>query len=228
MSHLQGTSYVGSMVVFEDALAREARLPALHGQDRPRATTTSARCARSSTAGSRHWRDEPGGDRFGANPDLLVVDGGLGQLHAARRRGRGPRRHRRARARLARQATRGGLPAGLLAPRRAAADERGAVPAPARARRGAPLRHLLPPLDAGTSHDRVAARRHRGPRARRDASGWSRRSAPSPQVRAASLEELRALRWLPDDVARRVHDRLSTGAIGVLGRRAMMEAWPTY
>ena len=32
-------------------------------------------------------------------------------------------------------------------------------------------------------------------------------------VRAASLEELRALSWLPDDVARRVHDRL-TGAIG--------------
>ena len=29
MSHLQGTNYVGSMVVFEDGLAREARLPAL-------------------------------------------------------------------------------------------------------------------------------------------------------------------------------------------------------
>jgi excinuclease ABC subunit C len=31
-------------------------------------------------------------------------------------------------------------------------------------------------------------------------------------VRAASLAELRALTWLPDDVAARVHDRL-TGAI---------------
>ena len=63
--------------------AREARLPALHGAGPSGATTTSARCARSSTGASATGATTPGGDRFGANPDLLVVDGGLGQLHAA-------------------------------------------------------------------------------------------------------------------------------------------------
>jgi excinuclease ABC subunit C len=33
-------------------------------------------------------------------------------------------------------------------------------------------------------------------------------------VRAASLDDLRALTWLPDDVARRVHDRLAVGVLG--------------
>ena len=36
MSHLQGTDYVGSMVVFEDGLSKRVGLPALQGQVRPR------------------------------------------------------------------------------------------------------------------------------------------------------------------------------------------------
>ena len=35
MSHLQGTDYVGSMVVFEDGLPKKSRLPALQGQAVP-------------------------------------------------------------------------------------------------------------------------------------------------------------------------------------------------
>ena len=41
MSHLQGTDYVGSMVVFEDGLPKRVGLPALQGQDGARATTTT-------------------------------------------------------------------------------------------------------------------------------------------------------------------------------------------
>ncbi|HLK46101.1 MAG TPA: excinuclease ABC subunit UvrC, partial [Acidimicrobiales bacterium] len=82
MSHLQGTSYVGSMVVFEDALSvkaayRHFTVKTIKGNDDVGAMreVLDRRLAR--------WREGPSKDRFGANPDLIVVDGGLPQLHAA-------------------------------------------------------------------------------------------------------------------------------------------------
>ncbi len=105
MSHLQGTDYVGSMVVFEDGLAKKSdyrhfkvstvdgnddyaameevltrRLTALLEEERPGTGATGA-------------ASRPDGDptpasarrRFAYPPQLLLVDGGLGQLHVGMR-----------------------------------------------------------------------------------------------------------------------------------------------
>ena len=83
MSHLQGTNYVGSMVVFEDALAKKADYRRFHvretlGNDDVGAMFEVVRRRLS------HWRDEDAGGAF-RRPDLIIVDGGLAQLHAAQR-----------------------------------------------------------------------------------------------------------------------------------------------
>ena len=99
MSHLQGTDYVGSMVVFEDGLAKKSdyrhykvatvpgnddyaameevltrRLTALLDDDRD---SRDAVVAGTAPAASRR--------RFAYPPQLLLVDGGLGQLHVGMR-----------------------------------------------------------------------------------------------------------------------------------------------
>ena len=81
---------------------------------------------------------------------------------AGQRRPVGARRarHRGGRPRRARQAPRGGVAAGPGPPRHPAPHERGALPAPAPARRGAPLRHHLPPPAAVQGDDDEPARRH--------------------------------------------------------------------
>ena len=82
MSHLQGTSYVGSMVVFEDGLPiksayRHFNLKTVEGND------DFAAMAEVLERRLRRWSEEPqsGGRRGFASPaDLLLIDGGLGQL----------------------------------------------------------------------------------------------------------------------------------------------------
>jgi excinuclease ABC subunit C len=106
MSHLQGTDYVGSMVVFEDGLPKKSdyrhfkvatvagnddyaameevltrRLTALLEEERPPTTGTGdggdpADSSPGAVAGRR---------RFAYPPQLLLIDGGLGQLHVATR-----------------------------------------------------------------------------------------------------------------------------------------------
>jgi len=81
MSHLQGTNYVGSMVVFEDALPRKAayrhfNVRSVLGNDDTGAMREVVRRR------FEHWSHAGGDARF-ANPDLVVIDGGLGQLSAA-------------------------------------------------------------------------------------------------------------------------------------------------
>ena len=110
MSHLQGTDYVGSMVVFEDGLAKKSdyrhykvatvpgnddyaameevltrRLSALLAEEEP--------SARGEDGGDPTGGDDASGDvpeagarttarrRFAYPPQLLLLDGGLGQLH---------------------------------------------------------------------------------------------------------------------------------------------------
>jgi excinuclease ABC subunit C len=80
MSHLQGTNYVGSMVVFEDGLAvkkeyRHFNVREVLGNDDAGAMEEVVRRRLS------HWR-ETDGTRF-RRADLLIIDGGLPQLHAA-------------------------------------------------------------------------------------------------------------------------------------------------
>ena len=85
MSHLQGTSYVGSMVVFEDGVPvkkayRQFSIKTVQGNDdfAAMAEVLRRRLAR--------WHENPqtekGTRSFAAPADLLLIDGGLGQLNA--------------------------------------------------------------------------------------------------------------------------------------------------
>ena len=104
MSHLQGTDYVGSMVVFEDGLPKKGdyrhfKVATVDGNDDyaameevlTRRLTALLDEERDAAAGAR-----PSGDggataptavrrRFAYPPQLLLLDGGLGQLHVGMR-----------------------------------------------------------------------------------------------------------------------------------------------
>lgn len=105
MSHLQGTDYVGSMVVFEDGLAKKSdyrhfKVATVAGNDDyaameevlTRRLTALLEDERPSTPKGADG-DTGAGEapppvtrrRFAYPPQLLVVDGGLGQLHVATR-----------------------------------------------------------------------------------------------------------------------------------------------
>ncbi len=199
MSHLQGTSYVGSMVVFEDALPvkrayRHFTVRTVKGNDDVGAMreVLERRLAR--------WREGEAKDRFGANPDLLVVDGGLGQLHAAEAaveaRGLTGRVELASLAKRLEEVYRPGSSRPLVLPRASEAL------------------YLLQRV-RDEAH-RFAISFHRSTRGRAmtaslldgiDGLGPSRRRrllevfGSTAGVRAATLAELRALSWLPDDVA---------------------------
>ncbi len=83
MSHLQGSSYVGSMVVFEDGLPvkkayRHFTVKSVEGNDDYAAMAEVLRRR------LLRWREEPrtktGTRGFAAPADLLLIDGGKGQL----------------------------------------------------------------------------------------------------------------------------------------------------
>ncbi len=82
MSHLQGRSYVGSMVVFEDGLPlksayRHFSIKTVDGND------DFAAMAEVLRRRMERWDDEgEQGRRFASKADLLLIDGGLGQLSA--------------------------------------------------------------------------------------------------------------------------------------------------
>src|SRR5205823_6225293 len=86
ISNIQGSSTVGSMVVFQDALPKKAHyrkfgVRSLDGQDdfAAMAEVVSRRFARlSADAVSDDWDES-----FAATPNLVVIDGGKGQLSAA-------------------------------------------------------------------------------------------------------------------------------------------------
>ena len=111
MSHLQGTDYVGSMVVFEDGLPKKSdyrhfrvatvagnddyaameevltrRLTSLLADDRAAAAPEDLAATGSAGAGTGDGRGEPvtgsaAKRRFAYPPQLLLLDGGLGQLN---------------------------------------------------------------------------------------------------------------------------------------------------
>ena len=115
MSHLQGTDYVGSMVVLEDGLPNKREYRRFKVKDVPgnddfaameevltRRLTDLPRRARAKPV-------EPSGGKFAYPPQLLLVDGGKGQLGVAVRVLERARARRRDPGRLAGQAVRGGL-----------------------------------------------------------------------------------------------------------------------
>ena len=160
MSHLQGTSYVGSMVVFEDGVPmksayRHFSVKTVAGNDDFAAMDEVVRRR------LRRW-DEPsttaGARRgFAAPADLLLIDGGLGQLGVVVRALEDFELSERT------EALRGGLPPRLLAADRLGSRIRGSLPAPAHPRRGAPVRNLVPPLHQRSSHDQECAGRNPWP-----------------------------------------------------------------
>jgi excinuclease ABC subunit C len=86
MSHLQGTNYVGSMVVFEDALPikrdyRHFNVREVLGNDDVGAMEEVVRRRLS------HWEEHQGSSKF-RRADLIIIDGGLPQLHAAEKAAR--------------------------------------------------------------------------------------------------------------------------------------------
>jgi excinuclease ABC subunit C len=88
MSHIQGTDYVGSMVVMEDALPRKSEYRRFKVKDVPGNDDFAAMrevLTRRLTAYLAE-RDQPVGERRGRfqyPPQLLLVDGGKGQLGVA-------------------------------------------------------------------------------------------------------------------------------------------------
>ncbi len=226
MSHLQGTDYVGSMVVFEDALARKSeyrrfRIRDVAGNDdyaameevltRRLGALVAAR-AEIATKGPEQRAVEALGAggrlrRFAYPPQLLLLDGGKGQLGVGVRV-------------LERFGLSGEIPVAALAK----TFEEVFVPGradPVRIPRGSEALFLLQGI-RDEAH-RFAITYHRTLRAKRVRSsvlegvaglGPARRARLLREFRsvkalgAASVEELEALPWLPDPVARALYERL--------------------
>jgi excinuclease ABC subunit C len=95
ISHVQGTQVVGSMVVFEDGLARksEYRRFIVRGDDAGATDDTAAmhevltrrfrRGRREADEAARETEETGRPGRFAYRPNLVVVDGGLPQVNAA-------------------------------------------------------------------------------------------------------------------------------------------------
>jgi excinuclease ABC subunit C len=212
MSHIQGTDYVGSMVVMEDGLPKKAdyrrfRVRTVPGND------DFAAMEEVLTRRLSAYIDEralPVGERtgkFSYPPQLLLVDGGKGQLNVAMRV-------------LEDLGLDEEIPVAALAKRFEEVYLPGS-PDPVRVPRGSEALYLLQRI-RDEAH-RFAITYHRQLRGKRmtrsvlddiKGLGPTRRKRLTGElggvnaVRRASREELRALSWLPDDVADAVYDKV--------------------
>ena len=231
MSHLQGTDYVGSMVVFEDGLAKKSdyrhfKVAGVPGNDdyaameevltrRLTALLADEERLRTAPDGPDGGNGATGPDgaagvvrrRFAYPPQLLLLDGGLGQLNVG--------------IRVLRDL---GLTERIPIASLAKSFEEVYVPGrdqPLRLSRQSEALYLLQRL-RDEAH-RFAISYHRKLRAKRmtvgvldgiTGLGPKRRArlldlfGGLPSLRKASKEELLAVSWLPEDVARTVYDRL--------------------
>ena len=213
MSHIQGSDYVGSMVVMEDGLAKKSdyrrfKIREVPGNDDFAAMEevltrrlTALLAERDLPAGA------PGRRRFAYPPNLLVVDGGKGQLSVAMKV-------------VEELGLDGEISVAALAKR----YEEVFVPGqadPVRIPRQSEALYLLQRL-RDEAH-RFAITYHRELRGKRMTKssldgipglGPARKKRLVKElggvaaVRAAPLDDLLALPWLPDAVARSVHERL--------------------
>ena len=205
MSHLQGTNYVGSMVVFEDGLAmkseyRHFNVKEVLGNDDVGAMEEVVR--RRLT----YWNDNQKESKF-RRADLIIVDGGLPQLHAAQE-----------------AAVAAGVDGAVEFVALAKRDEllyRPGSNQPIVLDRGSESLYLVQRI-RDEAH-RFAITFHRSKRGKSMVAstlagitgfGPARRDRLLTQfgsldaIRQASLDELVSLAWLPDDVARRLYDHL--------------------
>jgi len=205
MSHLQGTNYVGSMVVFEDGLAlkkeyRHFNVKEALGNDDVGAMNEVVRRRLA------YWDDDQGTSKF-RRADLVIIDGGLPQLHAAMQ-----------------AAKSAGVTEGVEFAALAKREEllyRPGSNVPISLERGSESLYLVQRI-RDEAH-RFAITFHRSKRGRSmvastlsgvEGLGEARRERLLAQfgsldsLRHASLEELTALAWLPDTVATRLYDHL--------------------
>jgi excinuclease ABC subunit C len=224
MSHIQGTDYVGSMVVMEDGLPKKSdyrrfKVRTVGGND------DFAAMEEVLTRRLTAYIDEralPVGERtgkFSYPPQLLLVDGGKGQLNVAVRV-------------LEDLGLEDEIPVASLAKR----FEEVFVPGQSdavRVPRGSEGLYLLQRI-RDEAH-RFAITYHRQLRGKRMTTsvlddikglGPARRKRLTKElggvnaVKQASLADLRALSWLPDEVAEAVYDKIHRTAVTVRsGRR---------
>jgi excinuclease ABC subunit C len=215
MAHLQGTDYVGSMVVFEDGLPRKSeyrrfKVRGVAGNDDFAAMeeVLTRRLQAYLEERDREPGDRPG--RFAYPPQLLVVDGGKGQLGVAER--------------VVRElGLDDEIPLASLAKRFEEVYVPGRadpVPVPRQSEALFLLQRLRDEAHrfANSFHAELRNKRMtvsvldgvpglgptRHKRLLKELGGITK-------VRAASREELRSLTWLPDVVADAVHARLHGG-----------------
>jgi len=205
MSHLQGTNYVGSMVVFEDGLPmkseyRHFNVKEILGNDDVGAMNEVVRRRLA------HWNEEQSSSKF-RRADLIIIDGGPAQLQAARN-----------------AAQELGLLNDVEFAALAKREEllfRPGVAEPIALERGSESLYMVQRL-RDEAH-RFAITFHRSKRGKSMVSssldgvtglGPKRRDALMEQfgsmnaLRQASLEELHAIAWLPSEVAKNLYDHL--------------------
>ena len=209
MSHLQGTNYVGSMVVFEDGLAlksdyRHFNVKEVLGNDDVGAMEEVVRRRLG------YWSDEQRATKF-RRADLIIIDGGLPQLHAAQK-----------------AAQTLGLSDQVEFTALAKREEllyRPGTSTPITLDRGSESLYLVQRI-RDEAH-RFAITFHRSKRGKSmvastlsgvEGLGRARQErllaafGSLDELRRASLDELGALAWLPSDVATRLYDHLQAPA----------------
>jgi excinuclease ABC subunit C len=222
MSHIQGTDYVGSMVVVEDGLPKKSdyrrfKVRSVPGNDDFAAMeeVLTRRLTAYLAERDRPVSEKPG--KFSYPPQLLLVDGGKGQLNVAVRV-------------LEELGLDEEIPVASLAKR----FEEVYLPGmsdPVRVPRGSEALYLLQRI-RDEAH-RFAITYHRQLRDKRmtrsvlddiKGLGPTRRKRLTRElggvagVRAASLDDLLALTWLPDDVARAVYEKVHGRGVAVAVR----------
>jgi excinuclease ABC subunit C len=212
MSHIQGTDYVGSMVVIEDGLPKKSdyrrfRVRTVPGNDDFAAMEEVLTRRLSAYIDERALPVSERTGKFSYPPQLLLVDGGKGQLNVAVRV-------------LEDLGLDEEIPAAALAKRFEEVYLPGS-PDPVRVPRGSEALYLLQRI-RDEAH-RFAITYHRQLRGKRmtrsvlddiKGLGPTRRKRLTRElggvnaVKRATREELRALSWLPDSVADAVYDKI--------------------
>jgi excinuclease ABC subunit C len=212
MSHIQGTDYVGSMVVMEDGLPRKSdyrrfKVRSVPGNDDFAAMEEVLTRRLSAYIDERALPVSERSGKFSYPPQLLLVDGGKGQLNVAVRV-------------LEDLGLDEEIPVAALAKRFEEVFLPGMAD-PVRVPRGSEALYLLQRV-RDEAH-RFAVTYHRQLRGKRMTTsvldgvkglGPTRRKRLTKElggvagVKRASLDELRGLSWLPDEVAEAVYARI--------------------
>ncbi len=212
ISHTMGTEIVASMVVMEDGLAKRSdyrrfKIRSLDNQD-DFAAMSEVITRRFSNYLREREEGVQAGKRFSYPPNLVLIDGGKGQLSAAVTALEELGLEEIPVASLAKkfeEVYRPGEPDPIRIPR----DSEALYLLQARAGRGPPLRHHLPPQRRGKAMTKSILDDIPG-------LGPGRRKrllkefGSVKKIRALTEEELVAVTWLPEAVGRRIYDRLHT------------------